>query len=398
MSLIDLLSRPDCWEQFYEYKTSLMSSGAEVKALRAFIDRRGYLPVCEAIEQGDRFPLPRKAVLSKQGSRKRRTVYIYPPAESAVLKLLCWLMLRRYDSLFSAGLWSFRPGRTAQGAIRTLTAVPDLKTLWSYQADISDYFNSVPVPLLLPLLEEVTGEDPRLCTFLRRLLAEPEVLDHGVPVTEQKGIMAGTPLSAFYANLFLRELDAHFTALGIPYARYSDDILLLTSDREEAETHAAFLRNFLAERGLAINPAKERLAGPEEGWTFLGFQWRAGEIDIAPATVKKLKQKMRRKTRALCRWRDRKGRTGEQAAAAFLRIFNRKLLESPATSDLSWSRWFFPTINTDKSLRVIDRYAQDCVRVLVSGRRTKGRYRVRYEDLKRLGYRSLVHAYYEKKD
>ena len=35
------------------------------------------------------------------------------------------------------------------------------------------------------------------------------------------------------------------------------------------------------------------------------------------------------------------------------------------------------------------------MRTLVSGVRTKARYRVRYDDLKRLGYRSLVHAYYE---
>ena len=42
----------------------------------------------------------------------------------------------------------------------------------------------------------------------------------------------------------------------------------------------------------------------------------------------------------------------------------------------------------------IDRYAQDCLRVLMSGQRTKGRFNVRYEDLKKLGYRSLVHEYY----
>ena len=43
------------------------------------------------------------------------------------------------------------------------------------------------------------------------------------------------------------------------------------------------------------------------------------------------------------------------------------------------------------------RYVQDCLRTLVSGKRTKGRYQVRYDELKALGYRSLVHAYYEHK-
>ena len=103
---------------------------------------------------------------------------------------------------------------------------------------------------------------------------------------------------------------------------------------------------------------------------------------------------MRRKARALMRWQDREQRTPEQAAKAFIRIFNRKLLEETDDSDLSWSRWFFSVINTTESLRVIDHYAQDCLRVLLSGTRTKARYNARYEDLKAIGYRSLVHAYY----
>ena len=71
------------------------------------------------------------------------------------------------------------------------------------------------------------------------------------------------------------------------------------------------------------------------------------------------------------------------------------LLESAGDNELTWSHWFFSVINTTESLHRIDLYAQDCLRVLISGKHTKARYNVRYEDLKRLGYRSLVHAYYD---
>ena len=103
---------------------------------------------------------------------------------------------------------------------------------------------------------------------------------------------------------------------------------------------------------------------------------------------------MRRKTRALRRWAQRSELPGEKAALAFIRIFNRKLFECSENSDLTWSRWFFSTVNTDTSLRIIDNYAQDCVRYLISGKRTKSRFNVRYEDIRRLGLRSLVHEYY----
>ena len=207
--------------------------------------------------------------------------------------------------------------------------------------------------------------------------------------------MAGTPQSAFLANLYLSDLDRLFEAQGVLYTRYSDDIIAFGATREETEQHAAQIRAFLAEKGLSVNPSKEDFYTPETGWTFLGFSYRDGAIDIAPATVKKLKQKMRRKARALQRWRQRNGLSGEKAAAAFIRVFNRKLLESPEGSELSWSYWFFSVINTADSLQEIDAYAQDCLRFLVSGKRTKVRYDVRYEDLKKLGYRSLVNAYYK---
>ena len=394
MSLLDQLSRRECWEKFYEYKTSLAFPKAFAAELRDFIDGEGYLPVCRSIEAGEPFPLPRKSVISKMTSGKKRVVYTYPKAENTVLKLLTWLLLRRCDGLFEDNLYSFRPGRTAKDAVRALRAVPGLGDMWAYKADVSNYFNSIPVEKLLPMLAEALGEDGRLYGFLSALLGEERALSGRETVREQKGIMAGTPLSAFYANLYLRELDRHFARRGVPYARYSDDIILFAPDRAGAEALAGEVRTILTEHGLGLNPAKEELFDPAEGWTFLGFRCRGDTVDIAPASLEKIKGKMRRKSRALMRWRQRGGYGGEKAAAAFIRVFNRKLLESPPDNDLSWSRWFFPLLTTADSLRDIDRYAQDCLRWLVSGKRTKGRYDVRYEDLKRLGYRSLVHEYY----
>lgn len=393
-SLLDKLGDRETWERFYAYKCSLVCPRSFAGELRRFIDREAYLPVYEAICRGDPFPLPVKKSIAKLGTEKKRVVYTYPPAENMVLKLLTWLLLRRYDDRFSPCLYSFRPGRSAKDAVRTLRRIPGLENMYAYKADIHDYFNSIPVPRLLPILEETAGEDPALLAFLRRLLEEPEALEGGRPVRERKGIMAGTPLSAFYANLYLTELDRHFEELEIPYIRYSDDVILFAPSRTEAEAHAAWVRDFLDSRDLALNPEKEALTGPGEGWTCLGFFCHGDTVDIAEATVRKLKGKMRRKTHALARWADRTGAERERAAAAFIRVFNRKLLEGPVNSELTWSCWFFSVINTTESLGEIDRYAQDCLRRLLSGKNTKARFNVRYADLKALGYRSLVNAYY----
>ena len=395
MSIIDSLSDPAAWERFYEYKTSLVFPEAERKKLRSFIDDEAYLPVCAKIARGERFALPEKSVISKLSTGKKRTVYTYPPAENTVLKLLTHLLLRRYDGLFAPGLYSFRPGRSAKDAVEYLLKTPFLPQKYAYKADISDYFNSIPIPRLLPILKGAVGADGPLYAFLEGLLTEPEVLENGAPKAERKGIMAGTPTAAFLANLYLAELDARFYSLGVPYCRYSDDVIILADSEEQSRANAELLRAYAAEAGLAINPKKECFSTPEEGFAFLGFTLRNGEVDIAPASVKKLKAKMRRKARALARWARRQGVEGEKAAKAFIRIFNRKLFENPAKDELTWTYWFFPVITTPKSLYEIDRYAQDRLRALISGTETKARFNVRYESLKALGYKSLVHAYYD---
>lgn len=394
MSLLDKLSDEAVWNSFYEYKCGLVCPKSFTAELRAFIDNKKYLPVCSAISEGARFPLPKKSVISKLSSGKKRVVYTYPHDENTVLKLLTYLMLRKYDRLFCDELYSFRPGRTAKDAVRRLMKVKGLSDMYSYKVDISDYFNSIPVQLLLPMLKAALIDDERLYVFLASLLSEPNVIENGEEHPEQKGIMAGTPISSFFANLFLSELDAHFGSIGVTYARYSDDIILFAPTYEQCLAHAGTVRAFLAERALAVNPKKESFASPEEGFAFLGFYIRDHVVDIAPATVRKLKNKMRRKRDALSRWEKRSEADGERAAKAFIRVFNRKLLENAADNELTWSSWFFSVINTTESLHDIDLYAQDCIRYLICGRHTKARFNVRYADMKKLGYRSLVHEYY----
>ena len=226
MTLLEELKDPACWESFYDYKTSLVCPKYYAKELRSFIDSKRYLPVCNGISDAASFPLPRRAVISKLDTKKKRIVYIYPKDETTVLKLLTYLLLRKYDHIFSGNLYSFRPGKTAKDAIRRLTGVPGIRGMYSYKVDISNYFNSIPIDRFLPVLKETLSDDAPLYDLLSELLKKEEVSDRGRIISEEKGIMAGTPLASFYANLYLCDLDAHFEKAGITYARYSDDIIV----------------------------------------------------------------------------------------------------------------------------------------------------------------------------
>lgn len=261
--------------------------------------------------------------------------------------------------------------------------------------DIHDYFNSIDITILIPMLEEIFADDADFFHFLCHLLENENVISDNQIIQEQKGIMAGVPVSSFLANVYLMKLDYFFQEAGILYARYSDDIIIFADTEEELQQHITYIEHALARLHLTFNPDKVQITSPLEMWTFLGISYQNGVIDVSPVTIQKLKGKMKRKARALYRWKNKKNASDAQVIRAYLRHFNKKLFDNPLHNELTWCRWFFPLINTDKSLKELDHYMQSCVRYLTTGRYTKANYNLRYETMCELGYRSLVHEYYK---
>lgn len=114
--------------------------------------------------------------------------------------------------------------------------------------------------------------------------------------------------------------------------------------------------------------------------------------DIA---LQKIKGKLKRKARAIYRWKVRNHKLDEFAIRAYIKYFNRKFFDNPHKNEITWCKWYFPIINTGKSLHVIDQYTQDCIRYIVTGKYTKSNYNLRYAKMKELGYCSLVNTYYK---
>ena len=396
-NISEIISDGRKWSQFLEYKLAdKYLSPAEEKDIRAYVENREYESCVKDFEDGNRFAYPTVGIINKQFSNKKRTVYRYARAENYFLKFLSFCLLE-YDNIFSDNLCSFRKNITVKTVIRRLAGQKGIDDKYSYKVDISDYFNSVPVDKITPLLLSTLKEDGEAAEFIISLLNNTLVYDREKLINEEnkKGIMAGVPVSTFIANLYLADMDKYFEKKGVLYARYSDDIIVFSEDEAEILKVSEEIKSYLNRKGLSVNPKKEEFTKPMEPWVYLGFCYNNGKVDVSPVSVKKLKDKMRRKARALKRWQARKKLSNEKAAKAFVNAFNRKLYENTEDKELTWARWYFPIINTDESLKLIDEYCQYNIRFLATGRHTKKMYDFRYEDIKKLGYRSLVHEYYK---
>jgi len=90
----------------------------------------------------------------------------------------------------------------------------------------------------------------------------------------------------------------------------------------------------------------------------------------------------------------RKEATSEITLKAMNRKYNNKFF-GKSENDLTWKYWFFPIINTDKTLKQIDRYMQEQQRYVITGVHNKRNFKkVPYEFLKKCNYKSLVNEYH----
>ena len=156
MSLLDKLSDEKVWIDFYERKVDpAFFRISDAKELFQYVRQKRYLPVVERIKSGNGLSIPMKKRIAKSGSSKKRVVYSLPEDETMVLKLLTWMMIRKYDVCLPENLYSFRPNYGAKDALRKLVSMPDISEYYSYKLDVRNYFNSIDVDLLLPQLKSL---------------------------------------------------------------------------------------------------------------------------------------------------------------------------------------------------------------------------------------------------
>lgn len=397
-SILDLLNADKVWDEFLETKINSEHLPEKViKQYQIFIENRKYKNTVEKIVQGNyKFSIPKKVLIGKNGTNKKRAIYMYEETEAYILKCLSFL-LYKYDYMFEPNLYSFRKNSGVKKAINMIRHTKSLTTKYIYKADIKNYFNSIPTEQLLINLKEDL-QDEKLYNIIEQILKNKEVKFNGEIISEEKGIMAGVPISSFLANYYLKDLDKYFYERNISYARYADDIIFFSNSTKERNEYKEKIDEILQEKGLKINKEKEYMYEQGECFEFLGFSFNNNIIDLSENTFKKIKGKIRRTARGLRRWMLKKNATAEVTLKAMNRKFNKKFF-GKNENDLTWKYWFFPVINTDETLKKVDLYFQEQQRYVVTGVHNKKNYeKVSYDFLKKCNYKCLVSEYYKEKN
>lgn len=398
-SILDNIAKEEVWKEYLDFKEKQLSiSKQEIERIREFVSSKKYIQMAQSISDGEyTFSIPTKHLINKVNKSKKRVVYSYTEEESYVLKVITYLFSQKYDDTYASNCYSFRRGSSVKNAINRITSTKNINELYGYKIDISNYFNSVDIDLLFKKLEIFLYDDKKLLQFIKNILSDDRAVLNDEIVHENKGIMAGVPISSFLANIFLKDVDEYFENEKVLYLRYSDDIILF-AEEEKIDFYIKKLNELIKENKLEINEDKKLFIKPGDKWDFLGFSFENGIIDVSDVAKQKIKGKIKRASRKLHRWMIRKDASYERAIRAMNKKFNRKFFMIDNKTELTWNLWYFPVINTTKGLHEIDLYMQQSLRYIATGNYGKKNYNIKYDELKKLGYRSLVGEYYKLKN
>jgi group II intron reverse transcriptase/maturase len=192
------------------------------------------------------------------------------------------------DPIFEADLppeqYAYRQGRNAQQAVIDAEETLYQGHLDVVDADLADYFGSIPhADLMRSLARRIV--DSRVLHLIKMWLecAVEETDDRGRKkrTTEAKdsgrGIPQGSPISPLLANLYMRRFVLEWKRRGLEkrlrsrIVTYADDLVILCR-RGKAEEALQRMREIMARLKLTVNEEKTRICKvPESKFDFLGY-------------------------------------------------------------------------------------------------------------------------------
>lgn len=268
-------SLPSLREAWGRVRANAGAAGGDRMTIERFShgSERRLLTLSKELRSGRHLPSPvRRVDIPKPSGDKRRL--IIPSVVDRIAQLsVAQALGSQLDPGFEDSSFGYRPGRSVKQAIRLVEATRNAGSTWIVDADIKDFFDSVPHARLLQRLDEIMTDGP--------LIQLIEIwLEHNSQ--DGKGLAQGSPLSPLLSNLYLDHIDKAFSGKGSKIVRYADDFIILCKSEKKANKAHAKVQSLLRKIGLSLNREKSQVVSFNRGFRFLGHLFVRNIVLVSP--------------------------------------------------------------------------------------------------------------------
>jgi retron-type reverse transcriptase len=216
---------------------------------------------------------------------------VWAAQDALVLKATAIVLRRRLNPHLSPHCYHLSGHSGLKGAVRAVAANLAANR-FVFRTDVKSYYASIEHDILYDLLRPLIN-DGRVLALLWQNLGHL-VYEDGFYCQVGRGICRGSPLSPLLGALFLGQIDERLAALGLFYARFMDDWVILAPSRWKLRKAIRTVNQGLAELKVSRHPDKTFIGRIERGFDFVGYRFSSQGLGIAPQAMARFRARLAR--------------------------------------------------------------------------------------------------------
>lgn len=304
---------------------------------------------------------PHQAQIPKDNG-DMRIVYVNENVDRIFLSIANNLFFEMFPEFIHKSCKSYQSGIGCGKIVQEVSRqVINTKTIEvGIKADLTKYFDRVPIRYIDEIFDRMETKVGRskIIDIVRKYYHADLCFDVSGDLIEQyQSLKQGCAVASFLADAVLYHIDKEVSELGIYYIRYSDDLLALGNEWEQAY---ALIKKMLNDMDLELNPKKVEILRKDRWFKFLGFNIKGNMITLSKSRVKSFQKEI-------------EARTIKQRNVSMKRALNQVqsyLYKGDGT--YSWATSVLPIINVQKDIDTLNEFVMDAIRACATKKKKIG--------------------------